>query len=111
MRVLASSTGLIEVQAGSMVGSFFSSLIHSLFYSLLHVDVACGFLQAVVADDVGLHGVVTVAILSINELAHARRARPVHLVLVHLLNLLRGVAEHLAILSLLCVLWLGESIV
>lgn len=111
MRVLASSTGLIEVQAGSMVGSFFSSLIHSLFYSLLHVDVACGFLQAVVADDVGLHGVVTVAILSIDELAHARRARPVHLVLVHLLNLLRRVAEHLAILRLLCVLWLGESIV
>ena len=88
------------------------SIAHSLLYSsLLHVDVARGFLQAVVADDVGLHGVVTVAILSIDELAHARRARPVHLVLVQLLNLLRRVAEHLAILRLLCVLRLGEAIV
>ena len=71
-------------------------------YSLLHVDVAGRLLQAVVADEIGLHRVVCIAILSVHELSNARRARPVHSVLVNLLQLLSRVTEHLAVVRLLC---------
>ena len=44
-------------------------------------------------------------------MAHARRTRPVDLVLVVLLNLLSRVAEYLAFLCLLCYLRLGKSLI
>lgn len=90
---------------------FNQSLLLLFYCSLPHVNVACRFLQAVVGDDIGFHRVVTVAILSIDQLAHARRARPVHPILVLLLNLLSRVAEDLAILSFLCLLWLGKPLI
>lgn len=80
-------------------------------YSLLHVNVAARFLQAVVGDEIGLHWVVCIAILSVHELSDARRARPVNSGLVQLLHFLSRVTEHFAIFRLLCSLRLWQTLV
>ena len=68
-------------------------------------------MQAVVGNYVGLHGVVTVAIFSVNKLAKVVLTRTVDSVLMFPLNCLSRVAEDLAIVNQLCLLGLGEAVV
>ena len=68
-------------------------------------------MEAVVGNYVGLHGVVTVAIFSVDKLAKVVMTRAVNLVLMVPLKGLSRVAEDLAVLNLLCLLGLGEALV
>ena len=68
-------------------------------------------MQAVVGNYVGLHGVVTVAIFSVDKLAKVVLTRTVNLILMVSLQGLSRVAEDLAVINQLCLLGLREALV